>query len=61
MNGGGEQLAHEYGIKFLGRIPLDPNVALCLDSGQCVFCNHKDSPAVQAMVTIVDTLVNSLE
>jgi len=61
MSGGGEQLAHEYGINFLGRIPLDPNVALCLDSGKCVFCNHKVSPAVQAMVAIVDKLMNSLE
>jgi Mrp family chromosome partitioning ATPase len=57
MSGGGEKLAREYGVEFLGRVPIDPNVTACLDAGQCVFCKHKDSPAVQSVLKIVDNII----
>ncbi len=31
--GGGEQLAKEFGLKFLGRIPVDPKVVMAGDDG----------------------------
>lgn len=31
--GGGEQLAQEFGLKFLGRIPVDPKVVMAGDDG----------------------------
>jgi hypothetical protein len=31
--GGGEKLAHEEEIRFLGKIPIDPEIVNCGDSG----------------------------
>jgi hypothetical protein len=73
MKGGGEQLASNYNVPFLGRIPLDPvrvfihyssnfpqKVTECLDNGKCIFCNQKESPAVQSVSNIVDTLLKAI-
>lgn len=32
--GGGRQLAADYGIPFLGSIPLDPRIAMCAENGE---------------------------
>ena len=32
-SGGGEDMANKYNLNFLGRIPLDPDVRVCGDSG----------------------------
>jgi len=46
MKSGGKNLAKEYSITFLGEIPLDPRVTECMDKGMCIFCNNKNSAAV---------------
>lgn len=35
--GGGEKLAHEAGVPFLGRIPIDPEISQKGDLGQSIF------------------------
>jgi hypothetical protein len=33
-NGGGETMAHEMGVPFLGKVPLDPGIAETGDAGK---------------------------
>jgi len=47
-SGGGEKTAQATGIKFLGRIPFDPNVVSCGDSGTTILDTHKDSMVSKA-------------
>ena len=45
--GGGEAAALEMGVPFLGRIPLDPDVAVQCDAGEpyAMFCSDTDTAA----------------
>jgi len=47
--GGGEALAREAGVDFLGAIPLDPNAPGAGDSGVPVVISHPDSPIAEAL------------
>jgi ATP-binding protein involved in chromosome partitioning len=57
--GGGESLARERGVPFLGRIPLDPNLVSEADAGRPFFKGHEDSAMVLAFNRIVDELVKA--
>ncbi|MFQ5899402.1 MAG: P-loop NTPase [Candidatus Methylomirabilia bacterium] len=46
---GGEQVAADHGIAFLGRIPFDPRMALASDRGVPFVVEHPDSPAARAL------------
>jgi Mrp family chromosome partitioning ATPase len=54
--GGGERTAGEFGLTFLGRIPFDPNVVLCGDSGTCFRETHMDSVVTKAFDKIADEI-----
>lgn len=41
--GGGKQIADEYGLPFLGEIPLNPHLMSAMDTGKI----HPDSPLLQ--------------
>jgi Mrp family chromosome partitioning ATPase/predicted Fe-Mo cluster-binding NifX family protein len=45
---GGEQIAQDFGIPFLGSIPMDPTVARACDAGRPFIDFDKDSPTAQA-------------
>jgi len=47
-SGGGERTAKEMAIRFLGRIPFDPEVVACGDSGACYQQVHTDSAVAKA-------------
>ena len=47
-SGGGEKTARQFGLNFLGRIPIDPNVVQCGDSGQCYRDANVDSNVTRA-------------
>ena len=47
--GAGEKLATDYGMEFLGSVPMDANVRLGGDSGQPIVVAYPDSPAAQAL------------
>jgi len=51
--GGGERAAQEMGVSFLGRIPLDPKMVICSDSGVPVVTQHPDTKAAEAFHRIV--------
>jgi ATP-binding protein involved in chromosome partitioning len=46
--GGGRRLADEFGVPFLGQIPLDPQVRINGDSGAPTVASSPNSPAAQA-------------
>jgi ATP-binding protein involved in chromosome partitioning len=47
-SGGGEKTAQAMGVQFLGRIPFDPHVVQCGDSGTSILDTHKDSMVTKA-------------
>jgi Mrp family chromosome partitioning ATPase len=47
-SGGGERTAQETGIAFLGRIPMDPRMVACGDSGVSYQNTYPDSAVTQA-------------
>ena len=53
--GGGEQLAAERGVPFLGRVPLTANVRMGGDSGHPVVADDPDSPAGQAFYKLAQS------
>ncbi|WAC08462.1 MAG: Mrp/NBP35 family ATP-binding protein [Thermodesulfobacteriota bacterium] len=53
--GGGERAAREMGVSFLGRIPLDPKIVVCSDSGAPFVAQHPDAKAAKAFHLIVKT------
>lgn len=56
--GGGEELAKEAGVQFLGRIPLDPEVAHSGDEGFPFLKIHRDSVTGKAMEAIIAPMLN---
>ena len=59
--GGGEKIAAEMKIPFLGRIPLDPEMVICSDEGSAFVDNHPDSIAAKAFFKIADEWKNRLD
>lgn len=57
--GGGEAIAQELGIEFLGKVPLDPMVVDCGDEGRPLVRRAPDSSAAQAYRTIASTLAGT--
>lgn len=55
--GGGERLAQEWGVSFLGRIPLDPLLVAEADAGRPFFKDHPESAVVQAFNLIADEVI----
>jgi ATP-binding protein involved in chromosome partitioning len=57
QKGGGEKLAQEWGVPFLGRIPLDPVLVAETDAGRPLFRSHPESAVVQAFNCIADAVI----
>jgi ATP-binding protein involved in chromosome partitioning len=58
-SGGGQQLADELGIPFLGSVPLDPLLRECGDAGEPVMLHERDGEAAHELERIADALVAS--
>lgn len=54
--GGGEKTARETGINFLGRVPFDPRMVSCGDSGKCLQNEDKDAPVSKAFASIAEKM-----
>ena len=57
-SGGGERTAMDMGIRFLGRIPIDPKMVACGDSGRSFQESYADSPVTHAFSEIADTMTS---
>ena len=55
-SGGGERMAADMGVPFLGRIPMDPTVVESGDAGQPFAYHHGSSPAARAFEAITEAL-----
>ncbi len=56
--GGGEEIAREFELAFLGRVPMDPKVVIAGDDGVPYLSSDADSPATKAfgeVITAVET------
>ena len=55
-SGGGESLARELDLPFLGKIPMDPLVVLAGDDGTPYLSSDADSPATHAFAEVVKSI-----
>ncbi|XP_059469910.1 cytosolic Fe-S cluster assembly factor NUBP2 homolog [Neocloeon triangulifer] len=58
--GGGELLAEKANVPFLGRIPLDPRLGQCSERGESCLITLKDSPASQAIDSVICKLTQQV-
>ncbi|WP_243544163.1 Mrp/NBP35 family ATP-binding protein [Pseudodesulfovibrio tunisiensis] len=56
-SGGGEELAREMGANFLGRVPIDPEVARSGDEGYPFMKVHKDTSTGKIFAEIIKPLL----
>jgi len=54
---GGEEMAGDFKVPFLGRIPMDPALARACDSGEPFVAFNLQSPAAQAIVSAFEPLL----
>lgn len=59
-SGGGEALARELDLPFLGKIPMDPKVVIAGDDGAPYLSSNVESPAVDAFAEVVAAVENRL-
>ncbi len=55
-SGGGEKTAKTMGITFLGKIPFDPNMVSCGDSGTSFQEKYSDSPVTKAFADLSERM-----
>ena len=58
--GGGERVAKELGVDFLGEIPIDPRIATDGDLGKPIVVSDPDSPSAQALRKIAGDVVRKV-
>jgi ATP-binding protein involved in chromosome partitioning len=54
--GGGKDLASEMGVRFLGSIPIDPEIVRSGDEGYIYVKTHPESPAALGMLSVADSI-----
>lgn len=54
--GGGQKLAAESNVPFLGELPIDPRVAECGDNGEPIVRKYPDSPVAKAYVQLAQSV-----
>jgi len=59
--GGGRDLAQQYGLEFLGAIPLDPATVVAGDLGTPVVLLDGDSPAKAALLALGDRVAEAAQ
>lgn len=60
-SGGGQKIAGELGVPFLGRIPIDSKICEDSDRGVPFIIERADTPAAKAFVQIVDKIEEFLK
>lgn len=53
-SGGGEEVAREFELPFLGRVPMDPKVVVAGDDGSPYLSSDGDSPAITAFAEVIN-------
>ncbi|KAL6632700.1 P-loop containing nucleoside triphosphate hydrolase protein [Neocallimastix californiae] len=58
-SGGGEKLANEYGIKFLGKVPIDPKFIEAMEKTDTFVETYKDLSLAKIFSEIVDEIIST--
>ena len=56
--GGGEALAKQYGLAFLGKLPIATEIGESGDAGKPFVAACPDAPAAKAFMAVVDNLLS---
>src|SRR6266404_9600219 len=59
-HGGGQRLAQDAGVPFLGEIPIDPRVAECGDTGDPIVHKYPDSPVAKTYLALATSVSEQL-
>jgi len=59
-SGGGEQVARDFDLPFLGRVPMDPRVVIAGDTGKPYLSSSEDTLATKAFSSVVAAVANRL-
>jgi len=59
--GGGEKAAHDFGVPYLGAIPLDPEMVKAGDEGRPYILRHANTPTWKAVDAVMENLVKVVE
>jgi len=59
--GGAEAMAQQMQIPFLGKVPIDPQLARSCDEGKNFMTEFPSSPAVKALTEIISKIEQSLQ
>ena len=57
---GGEVMAAQHGLPFLGRVPFDPRLAAAADRGRPFVLDHGATPAAQALNSIASAVIQGV-
>jgi ATP-binding protein involved in chromosome partitioning len=60
-HGGGQKLARDAGVPFLGEIPIDPRVAECSDAGEPMVHKYPDSQVAKAYLSLATAVSQELQ
>ena len=60
-HGGGQKLAAEAQVPYLGDLPIDPKVSECGDAGEPVVKKYPKSPVAQAYINLARAVDDSLK
>ncbi len=60
-SGGGEAVAKEFGVQFLGKVPIEPSVVLSGDDGMPAVLSEPDSASAQAFGSIIKKIIATVE
>jgi ATP-binding protein involved in chromosome partitioning len=55
--GGGERLANEAGVPYMGAVPMDPAVREGGDGGKPIVATHPDTPVAKALANIAEEVL----
>jgi ATP-binding protein involved in chromosome partitioning len=58
---GGEQMAADFAVPFLGAVPIDPAMTAAGDAGEPFICSDKRNLTVQAITNAFESLFSKLE
>ncbi len=59
--GGGEKIAKDLTVPFLGKISIDPEICKDSDKGMPFIVEHTNSPAAKAFIEIVEKIEDFLK
>ena len=60
QTGGVEKMAKEFGVPFLGKVPIDIKVSSGGDKGKPVVIENSDSPASKAFLNIAEHIIQKI-